>query len=95
VYVPYGAIAVAAILAWMISPKGRTLATIVVLGPFTLARPAVIVAGIAAGVAPDRRPALLLLAAVIATVALTLERRLAARYPIDAALFERDPPGQR
>jgi len=95
VYVPYGAVAVASIVAWLVSPRGRTLSTVVVLGPFTLARPAVIVAGLVAGVAPDRRPALVVVGAVVGVVALTLERRLAARSPVDAGLFEREPPAQR
>jgi len=87
VFTPYAAVALMAIVAWLVSPKGRTLSTIVVLGPFTLARPLVIVAGLVAGAAFEPSVPLLTLCGVIAAVMLTIEPMLSRRFSIDARLL--------
>jgi hypothetical protein len=93
VFSPYAVVALTAIVAWLVSPRGRTLSTIVVLGPFTLARPLVILAGLIAGAAFAPSPALLALCGVIAAVMLTIEPALSRRFPVDPRLLAGpDPP---
>lgn len=82
----YGATAVAAILVYLAasltsrSIDTRTLATVVVLGPFTLARPAVVVAGLAAALWICPRLEIALLAAFVGAAMLGLERALGRLY---------------
>lgn len=56
VYAPYGALVLLALLAYLtLTWRLRYLATALILGPFTLARPVVAVAGGAAGVVASQR----------------------------------------
>jgi hypothetical protein len=59
----------------------RTLATVIVLGPFTLARPWVILAGIAGGALARPEPLVLVMAALVVATLLPLERLVSRRYP--------------
>ncbi len=86
-WIPYGLIAMVAILAWSLSTEARTVATVVILGPFTLARPLVVIAGLVAGALPAGRFEVQLFAATVGAVTLSLEPLLTRRYPIDPALL--------
>lgn len=86
----FAALVVLGLTAWMIpSADLRTLLTVTILGPGTLARPLVILAGLGACIATAPRWEVVALGAYGAFAMLSLERILTRRYyPIDASLFE-------
>ncbi|MGN6107118.1 MAG: hypothetical protein ACTHU0_18570 [Kofleriaceae bacterium] len=71
-----------AALLWWFSPsvEHRLLASILVLGPFTLARPLVIVGGLVAGSLATDEPRVWIVAATAGISMLAVERVLARRY---------------
>jgi hypothetical protein len=77
IYGAYAALVLVALLAYLVPDSDvSTLATVVILGPFTMLRPWVIWAGAAAAIAAAREPRTALLAALAATALSTLQRLL-------------------
>lgn len=96
VYGPYATLVLAALSLWAVPrPTTRILATVMVLGPFTLVRPLVVLAGLIAGVAAQPRPDVIAVALVLGVVMLGLEPLLGRRYAGETAAFvqgaRRDP----
>jgi hypothetical protein len=88
VFAAYASLVVTALLLWIIpSTDLRTFCTVTVLGPGTLARPFVIVAGLVASIAAVPRIEVVTLGAYGAAAMLVLERVITARhFPVDEAL---------
>lgn len=83
-YVPYAALALGALAVYALPVTDlRALATVLVLGPFTMARPWVVVAGLALGVYHHPRWEIILLALVTGFVMLRLETWMGLRYRVD------------
>jgi hypothetical protein len=89
VFAAFAALVIVALLGWMIPITDlRTLLTVSILGPGTLARPYVIALGLTAGFLTEPCWEVLVLALYGAVTMLTLERVLTRRYyPIDEALL--------
>lgn len=92
VYALFAALIVAALAVWAVPvTEVRTLASVTVLGPGTLARPWVIVAGLAWAVRAAPRGEVVALALYAAAGMLPLERYLTRRYfAVDEALLADD-----
>jgi hypothetical protein len=89
VLVPYSALAIVALVPWMLPANdARILATVMVLGPFTLARPFVILAGLGCALAAAPRASVLLLVAGTGAAMLLLEPLLARRWRVDETLLQ-------
>lgn len=90
VFGPYAAIAMLGLAVFVVpSPDVRTLATVVVLGPFTMLRPALVVATLMATMAIYRSWQVAVMAIVSAIVLLSFEVRLTRKHPVDPALLLR------
>ena len=90
IMVPYAAIALVALALYAIpSPSFRTMATVTVLGPFTMLRPAVIVAALSLAVYNVCRIEVIMLAGVSGASLLAFEPLFSRRYRIDQALLKR------
>jgi hypothetical protein len=88
VYGPYATLVLAALTLWAIPALDvRTLATVTILGPFTMIRPLVVAAGTIAAVWARPRAEVMVLACVVALAMGGLERWLARAYRVDPALY--------
>lgn len=94
IFTVYAALVISALFLWMVpSTDVRTFCTVTVLGPGTLARPLVILAGLVASIAAVPRLEVVLLGLYGAAAMLVLERVITARhFAVDASLIGEDAP---
>lgn len=90
VYAAFAAVVLAALAVWAVPvTEVRTIASVTVLGPGTMLRPWVLVAGLAASVHAQPRWEVALLALYAAAGMLPLERWITRRhFPVDPALLD-------
>jgi hypothetical protein len=88
VYGPYATLVLCALALWAIPALDvRTLATVIILGPFTMLRPLVVAAGLVAAAFARPRLEVTLLVVCVGALMLSIERLLGRAYRVDSSLY--------